>query len=125
MTIGDDEWTLQDPTFSIVREMDAINASSATSVDAKMVAWSRIRELISDEELRMVKTRAKAGLIRGLQSNGGIAGQLATAQAQFGDWREIFDSVSKIEAVTKQDIQRVARETGVVEEASHTTDRII
>ena len=67
----------------------------------------------TDEELKMVKTRAKAGLIRGLASNGGIAGQLATYQAQYGDWRELFRNVERIEKVTKEDILRVARATFV------------
>ena len=70
-------------------------------------------EPVSDEELQMVKTNAKAGLIRSLQSNGGIAQQLATAHMQYGDWREIFRSVDKIDAVTKEDIMRVAKETFV------------
>jgi predicted Zn-dependent peptidase len=67
-------------------------------------------EPVSDEELKMVKTKAKAGLIRGLGSNGGIAAQLATAHVQYGDWREIFNQVTKIEAVTAEDIKRVANE---------------
>jgi predicted Zn-dependent peptidase len=70
-------------------------------------------ELVSDEELQMVKTNAKADLIRGLSSNSGIAGQLASYQGQLGDWREIFSSVEKIDAVTKEDIMRVAQVTFV------------
>lgn len=70
-------------------------------------------EPVTDEELEMVKTQAKASLIRGLQSNGGIAQQLAFAHVQHGDWREIFHSVEKIEAVTKEDIMRVAKQTFV------------
>jgi len=70
-------------------------------------------EPVSDEELSMVKTRAKAGLIRSLQSNGGIAGQLATYQARYGDWRELFRNVERIEKVTKEDIMRVAKATFV------------
>ena len=68
-------------------------------------------EPVTDDELRMVKTRAKANLIRGLDSNQGLAGQLATYQALYGDWRELFRSVDKIDKVTKEDIQRVARAT--------------
>ncbi|MFQ5526986.1 MAG: M16 family metallopeptidase [Thermoanaerobaculia bacterium] len=68
-------------------------------------------EPISDEELAMVKTRAKAGLIRSLASNTGIARQLAAFKVLYGDWREIFYNVDRIEKVTKEDIQRVARET--------------
>ena len=67
-------------------------------------------EPISDAELQMVKTRAKAGLIRSLASNTGIGRQLTFYQALFGDWRELFTSVDKIERVTKDDIQRVANE---------------
>ncbi len=67
-------------------------------------------EPISDAELERVKTRAKANLIRGLQSNQGIAIQLATNQVLFGDWRELFRGVERIEKVTKEDILRVANE---------------
>ncbi|MBZ5638388.1 MAG: insulinase family protein [Acidobacteriia bacterium] len=66
-------------------------------------------EPVTDEELKRVKTRAKADLIRGMQSNQGIADQLATYQALYGDWRELFHAVEKIDKVTKDDIQRVAR----------------
>jgi len=68
---------------------------------------------ISDEELQMIKTRAKANLIRGLGSNEGLASQLATYQAMYGDWRELFKSVDRIDKVTKADIRRVAGETFV------------
>jgi predicted Zn-dependent peptidase len=70
-------------------------------------------EPVTDEELQRVKTNAKANLIRGLASNGGIANQLATYQARYGDWREIFREVQRIEKVTKDDIMRVAKKTFV------------
>jgi predicted Zn-dependent peptidase len=73
-------------------------------------------EPVSDEELSMVKTRAKANLIRGLENSGGIggiAGQLAMYQARYRDWRELFRSVERIEKVTKEDIMRVAQATFV------------
>jgi len=65
-------------------------------------------EDVSDEELQMVKTRAKANLIRGLGSNQGLAFQLATYQLRYGDWRELFRNVEKIDKVSKADIRRVA-----------------
>ena len=71
------------------------------------------KELVSDEDLKMVKTRAKAGLIRGLASNSGVAGALARSQSLYGDWRELFHAVEKIDRVTKEDIQRVAKKTFV------------
>jgi predicted Zn-dependent peptidase len=68
---------------------------------------------VSDAELEMVKTRAKANLIRGLGDNSGLASQLAVYQARFGDWRELFRSVDRIDKVTKADIRRVASKTFV------------
>jgi predicted Zn-dependent peptidase len=58
-------------------------------------------EDVSDEELQMVKTRAKANLIRGLANNQGLAFQLATAQLRYGDCRELFRDVDKIDKVTQ------------------------
>jgi len=69
------------------------------------------KEDISDEELKMIKTRTKANLIRGLGDNEGLATQLAIYQTRYGDWRELFRSVDRIDKVTKADIRRVANET--------------
>ena len=63
---------------------------------------------VSDEELKSVKTRARADLIRSLADNEGMAQNLATFQARFGDWRELFRQLDKYDKVTKQDIRRVA-----------------
>jgi predicted Zn-dependent peptidase len=68
---------------------------------------------ISDAELRMIKTRAKASLIRGLADNEGLAFQLGEAQAAYGDWRELFREVERIDKVSKADIRRVANQTFV------------
>jgi predicted Zn-dependent peptidase len=71
------------------------------------------KEDISDDELRMIKTRSKANLIRGLADNEGLATQLATYQTRYGDWRELFRSVDRIDQVTKADIRRIANEVFV------------
>ena len=63
---------------------------------------------ITDEELQMVKTRARADLIRQLGDNQGLAFQLGSAQSLYGDWRGLFRHVSDIEKVSKADIRRVA-----------------
>jgi predicted Zn-dependent peptidase len=82
--------------------------------DAIHVEIERLKkEDISDEELKMIKTRAKANLIRGLAENSGLAQQLSFYQTRYGDWRELFSSVDRIEKVTKEDIRRVANETFV------------
>jgi predicted Zn-dependent peptidase len=82
--------------------------------DAIHVEIERLKkEDISDDELKMIKTRTKANLIRGLAENSGLAQQLAFYQTRYGDWRELFRSVDRIDKVTKADIRRVANETFV------------
>jgi len=84
------------------------------------------KEDISDDELKMIKTRAKANLLRGLADNGGLAFQLGASQARYGDWRELFRNVDRIDAVSKADIRRVAgqlfvptnRTVGMIESAA-------
>jgi predicted Zn-dependent peptidase len=66
-------------------------------------------EPVSDAELEKFKTRAKADKLRGLADNAGLAEDLATYQTRYGDWREMFREIAKIDAVSKADIQRVAQ----------------
>ena len=73
------------------------------------------KEEISDDELKMIKTRAKANLIRGLGNNPGLAFDLALYQARYDDWRELFRQVDRIDKITKADIRRVAAQTFVPE----------
>ncbi len=68
-------------------------------------------EDVPAEELQSVKTRVKAGLLRGLTGNSGLAQQLASYQTLHGDWRELFREVERIDKVTAADVKRVANET--------------
>jgi predicted Zn-dependent peptidase len=65
---------------------------------------------VSDEELQSIKTRAKADLIRSLGDNMGLATELADYQAYYGDWRELFRQIDRINSVSKADIRRVANQ---------------
>src|SRR6185312_15709435 len=65
-------------------------------------------EDVTDEELARFKTRARADLLRGLADNEGLAHQLAEYQTRYGDWRELFRQLDRINAVTKADVRRVA-----------------
>ncbi len=67
-------------------------------------------DLVSESELKKVKTLAKAALIRSLRSNSGLAGMLCSTEFLLGDWRELFKSLERIEKVTDKDIKRVANE---------------
>jgi predicted Zn-dependent peptidase len=48
-------------------------------------------------------------LIRQLDSNSGLAYQLAFYEANYGDWRKMFTGLDEIDKVTADDVQRVAR----------------
>jgi predicted Zn-dependent peptidase len=63
---------------------------------------------VTDEELAMYKTRSRADLLRGLADNQGLATDLALYQTRYGDWRELFLQLDKVDKVTKADIRRVA-----------------
>lgn len=77
---------------------------------------------VSDEELQMFKTRARAGLLRGLADNEGLAHQLAEYQTRYGDWRELFRELDRINKVSKGDVRRVASKVFV--ESNRTSARI-
>jgi predicted Zn-dependent peptidase len=82
--------------------------------DAIHIEIERLKnEDISDEELKMITTRAKANLLRGLGNNQGLAQQLAQYQSRYDDWRELFHQVENLDKVTKADIRRVANQTFV------------
>ena len=69
----------------------------------------RIRnEEVTEEELSRAKVRARVNLIRGLESNMGLALQMAYFHVLTGDWRNLFHSIDAIDEVTADDIKRVA-----------------
>lgn len=68
-------------------------------------------EDVTAEELASIKTRVKAGLLRQLDSNAGLALQLAEYQVKYGDWRELFREVERIDKVTAADVKRVSAAT--------------
>ena len=68
---------------------------------------------VSDAELAMYKTRSRADLLRGLANNQGLANTLAEYQTRYGDWRELFLELDKVDKVTKADIRRVANQVFV------------
>ncbi|WP_082803808.1 pitrilysin family protein [Anabaena sp. 4-3] len=68
-------------------------------------------EPVTASELERVKTQARAGLLRSLDSNMGMAQQLLEYQVKTGSWRNLFQQLDDIAAVTPADIQRVAKAT--------------
>ncbi len=94
---------------------DAVPLPGHTPDEMKVAIHKELDRLktedISDAELARYKTRARADLLRGLADNEGLAHQLAEYQTRFGDWRELFQQLSKVDAVSKADVRRVAAKT--------------
>jgi len=65
---------------------------------------------ISKEALDRARTNARANLIRSLDSNSGIASTLAASESMRGDWKKVFSDIEKLQNVTIDDLQRVAKE---------------
>src|SRR5208283_2913684 len=68
---------------------------------------------VTDDELQMYKTRTRADLLRGLADNQGLANSLAGYQTRYGDWRELFLQLDRVDKVSKDDIRRVANKVFV------------
>jgi predicted Zn-dependent peptidase len=65
---------------------------------------------VSDDTLQRIKTKVRAGLIRRLDSNSGMADALTFYHANYGDWRKLFTSIDDIDKVTADDVVRVAKQ---------------
>lgn len=65
---------------------------------------------VTDDELAMFKTRARAQILRSLDNNQGLAEELGIYQLRYGDWRMLFQQLDKIDAVSKADIRRIANQ---------------
>lgn len=98
-------------TFFVVPTPGHTNQEIADAVHAEIERLKN--EDVSAEELQSVKTRAKAGLLRQLDNNAGLALQLAESQTLYGDWRQLFLGINDIDKVTAADIRRVANSTFV------------
>jgi predicted Zn-dependent peptidase len=68
-------------------------------------------ELVAPAELDRIKTQARAGLLRSLNSNSGMAQLLLEYEIKTGNWRNLFKQLDAIAAITPADIQRVAQAT--------------
>jgi predicted Zn-dependent peptidase len=111
------------PNMWVVLAVPARGVANDTVRDVIRPELERLKnEDVTDEELTRFKTRAKADLIRSLNSNEGLAEQLVTYHTLFGDWRELFRYVDRMDKVSKADIRRVAAAT--FRESNRTVGRI-
>jgi predicted Zn-dependent peptidase len=69
------------------------------------------QEGVTAEELERAKTQIRADLIGNLDSNMGLARRFSRYETLTGDWRDFFRQLDEVEAVTAEDVQRVAQKT--------------
>lgn len=91
----------------------AVPARGHTNQECEQAIYEEIGRLrnepVTEQELQKAKTRARAALIRQLDSNSGLAQQLTFYEVLTGDWRNLFQQLEQIDRVSAEDIQRVAR----------------
>lgn len=91
----------------------AIPAKGHTSEECLEVIDKQIEklraELVSQEELTKYKRSTMKNLISSMKSNSNMASMLTNSEVLAGDWGALFDEINKVEAVTAEDIQRVAK----------------
>jgi predicted Zn-dependent peptidase len=102
------------PTISLLFCIPASGYGNDTNETEILTAVEQVRSnLLTPDELKKIKARAKADFINQLDRNGGFGGmafQLTAYETYFGDWRELFKELDRINAVTAEDIKRVANE---------------
>ncbi|HSM06315.1 MAG TPA: pitrilysin family protein [Longimicrobiales bacterium] len=82
-------------------------AEVETAVLDALAAFTR--ETPAEADLERVRTRIAAGEVRRLQSNLGLALQLAASEAALGDWQGAFRLSDRIRDVTPEEVRDVAR----------------
>ena len=75
--------------------------------------YDEIRRLQEDgpstEEVERVRNQIEAGRVRRLQSNLGLAFQIADSESLLDDWTATFAAADRLRTVTTEDVRRVAR----------------
>ena len=65
---------------------------------------------VDEATLQRIRTKIRAGLIRKLDSNSGMAEEMTSYYVNYGDWRKLFTGIEEIDKVTADDVQRVAKQ---------------
>jgi predicted Zn-dependent peptidase len=67
-----------------------------------------IAEGPTERELERVRNQVAAGGVRRMQSNLGLAFQLAESASLWGDWRETFRGAERLRGISPEDVRRAA-----------------
>jgi len=64
---------------------------------------------VTDRELQKARNQIRAEAIKELKDNSGKAERIALYESMTGDWRQMFAVLEQVDAVTKDDVARVAK----------------
>jgi predicted Zn-dependent peptidase len=93
-------------------ELSGTSKPGKTPEDVEQALYKEIEklqnELVPERELQKIKNQIAAGSFRGQQSNFGLMIQLMFREV-YGGWQRINTDPQMLQAITPQDIQRVAK----------------
>ena len=92
--------------------LEATPISPHTTAELENVIYQEIDRLAADgptdAELARVRNQVEAAAVRRINSNLGLAFQLADSESLTGDWRHTFRSTARLRRVNAEDVRRVA-----------------
>lgn len=98
--------------FPQLFQIEATPRAPHTTGELERAIYEEVARLASEgpteQELERVRNQVEAGNIRRLQSNLGLAFQLAESETLAGDWQRTFRLSELIGAVTAEDVRRAA-----------------
>jgi predicted Zn-dependent peptidase len=65
---------------------------------------------VTDQELQKAKNQLRAGLVRRLMTTEDKGNEIGVFETKYGDYRTLFTILDKYDAVTNDDVKRVANE---------------
>jgi len=84
-----------------------------TAEECENAVYAALKDIqdngVTERELQKAKNVLRAGYVNSFKTNVGLAGQLAEYEANWGDWRKLYDNPKRHDKVTVADVQRVAR----------------
>jgi len=99
--------------FAQLFQIDLTPVQTSSVEDVERVVYDEIRRLQEDgpstEEVERVRNQIEAGRVRRLQSNLGLAFQIADSESLLDDWTATFAAADRLRTVTTEDVRRVAR----------------
>ena len=98
--------------FPRLLQLDVTPRAPHRAEVAEALIYEEIARLVAEgpteRELERVRNQVAAGSVRRMQSNLGLAFQLAESASLWGDWRETFRGSERLRGITPEDVRRAA-----------------